>query len=91
MMSQAPPLQARTALERIFRAALDAVAPDRLLADAIAGTAPGTEAVAAMVAGASGIYILAAGKAALAMGCEAATRLKPKLRGALAIVPKDTS
>ncbi len=58
---------AREHLERIYRRALEAVAPERLVARALSGELAGGEAVAAIVADARDIRILAAGKAALGM------------------------
>ena len=69
----------RNDLDRIFGAALDAVAPDRLVARALEGAIPGGERVPAIIADARGIYLLAVGKAALKMAVAAEQSLGSKL------------
>jgi len=74
-------------LELIFRAAIGAVEPQRLVARALAGELAGSECVPAMAAAARRIFVLAAGKAALGMarGIEAACG--GRIAASLAIVP----
>jgi glycerate 2-kinase len=74
-------------LTRIFRAAIAAVAPERLVAGALAGAAPGTENVPSVISSANAIYLLAVGKAAAGMASEIARAFGVKLRAGLAIVP----
>src|SRR5208337_4254066 len=78
----------RNDLDRIFGAALDAVAPDRLVARALEGAIPGGERVPAIIADARGIYLLAVGKAALKMAVAAEQSLGSKLLKGLAVVTR---
>ena|SRR5579885_1688919 len=59
--------QAREDLVRIYRAALDAVAPDRLTAAALRGELSGAESVPALIAAARRIFVLGVGKASSRM------------------------
>jgi glycerate 2-kinase len=77
----------RADLLRIYAAAVSAVEPRRLIARALDGAIDGGEDVPSMVAGASGIYLLAVGKAAAGMAAEAQSRVRPKLKEGLIIVP----
>src|ERR1700674_1362843 len=75
-------------LERIFSAAIDAVAPERLVARALDGAIPGAERIPEIVAGAARIYLLAAGKAAPGMAIALERALGTKLRKGVAVIPK---
>ena len=81
---------ARNDLETIFRAAINAVEPRRLIARALGGDLAGSEGVPAMVAAARRIFVLAVGKAALGMaqGIEAACA--SKISAGIAVVPTGT-
>jgi hydroxypyruvate reductase len=83
------PLRVRADLLRIYAAAVSAVEPRRLIARALEGAIKGGEDIPSMVAGASGIYLLAVGKAAAGMAAEARSRVGPKLKEGLIIVPGD--
>src|ERR1700730_534841 len=65
----------RADLLRIYAAAVSAVEPRRLVARALEGAIKGSEDVSSMVAGASG------------MATEAQSRIGPKLKEGLIIVP----
>src|SRR5208282_995879 len=82
------PNSVRSDLERIFSAAIDAVAPDRLVALALDGAIPGAERIAGIIADAARIYLLAAGKAAPAMATALERSLGAKLRKGIAVIPK---
>jgi glycerate 2-kinase len=79
---------ARPNLERIFAAALAAVAPERLVRSALAGEVAGGEGVPAIIADARAIHLIAAGKAALGMAAEIERTLGAKLRTGVAVVPR---
>src|SRR5260370_40458159 len=81
------PSGVRADLLRIYAAAVSAVEPRRLIARALDGQIDGGEDVSSMVVGASRIYLLAVGKAAAGMAAEAQSRVGPKLREGLIIVP----
>jgi hydroxypyruvate reductase len=81
------PSRVRADLLRIYVAAVSAVEPRRLIARALDGEIDGGEDVSSMVADASGIYLLAVGKAAAGMAAEAQSRVGPKLKEGLIIVP----
>ncbi len=85
------PDSVRGDLERIFSAAIDAVAPERLVERALDGAIPGAERIPATIAEAGAIYLLAAGKAASAMATAIERRLGAKLQGGLAVVPKSVA
>src|SRR5208283_1071703 len=79
---------ARADLETIYRAAVAAVDPARLVGRAMDGGCHGADQVPDMLAGAPRIWMLAVGKAALAMACEIERRVGARLADALAIIPK---
>jgi glycerate-2-kinase len=79
--------RARADLMRIFAAAVAAVEPHRVVADAFVGRLPDTAGIAELVERARHVYFLAAGKAALGMALEARKRVGTKLNDALVIVP----
>ncbi len=79
--------QARDDLARIFRAALDAVAPDTLTATALRGELSGAEIVPDVVASGKRIFVLAAGKAASRMMVAAEQHLSGRISDAVAVVP----
>jgi hydroxypyruvate reductase len=78
---------ARRDLTRIYASAVSAVAPAHLIERALSGQLEGAGKIPALLADASRIFLLAAGKAALGMANELATRLGAKIHDALAIVP----
>ena len=80
-------LQARADLEKIYRAAVAAVDPERLVGRALDGDCPGAEQVPELIAGASRIILLAVGKAALAMANEIERRVGDKLVNGMAVIP----
>ncbi len=82
---------ARNDLETIFRAAIGAVEPKRLIAQALGGKLAGSEGVPAMVAAVRRIFVLAVGKAAfgMAQGIEAVR--VGKISAGIAVVPTGTS
>jgi len=84
------PDSVRADLERIFRAALAAVAPERLMVRALAGVIPGGEPVPALIADARAIHLLAAGKAAPGMAAAVDRALGDRLQRGIAVVPKGT-
>jgi len=81
------PSRVRTDLLRIYAAAVSAVEPRRLIARALDGAIKAGEDVPSIVDSASDIYLLAVGKAAAGMAAEAQSRVGPKLREGLIIVP----
>src|ERR1700674_3408288 len=81
------PPKVRAELEQIFRAALEAVAPEHLIARALDGAQPVTPSIAE----ARGIYLFAVGKAALGMAIALERVAVPKLRKGIAVVPKGTA
>jgi glycerate-2-kinase len=72
---------------RIFAAAVSAIEPRRVIANAFMGGSPDAADIPAMLEGARGVYLLAAGKAALGMTAEARERIGLRLRDTLAIAP----
>ena len=78
---------ARGDLVRIFRAALDAVAPDKLSSRALIGELSGAEAVPEVVASAKRIFVLAVGKAASLMVAAVERHLEGRISDAVAVVP----
>ncbi len=82
------PNSVRGDLERIFSAAIDAVAPDRLVALALDGAIPGAERMPEIIADAARIYLLAVGKAAPAMASALERSLGAKLCKGVAVIPK---
>ena len=79
--------QARADLLRIFHAALDAVAPDKLTAAGLRGELNGAHAVPDVVASAKRIFVLAVGKAASRMMAAAEQYLGGRISDAVAVVP----
>ncbi len=82
------PDSVRADLERIFRAALDAVAPEQLVMRALAGAVPGGERIPALIADARTIHLLAVGKAAAGMAAALERALGAKLQRGIAVIPK---
>jgi len=82
---------ARADLERIYRAAVAAVDPARLVGAAMDGGCPGAEQVPDLIAGASRIWLLAVGKAAAAMAHEVERRIGDKLADAIAVIPRTSA
>jgi hydroxypyruvate reductase len=78
---------ARADLERIYRAAVAAVDPARLVGKALDGDCHGGELVPDLIAGASRILLLAVGKAAAGMAHEIERRVGDKLCDGIAVVP----
>ncbi len=78
----------RADLEKIYRAAVAAVEPARLVGLAMDGGCPGAEQVPDLIAGASRVLMLAVGKAALGMAREIERRIGDKLADAIAVIPK---
>src|SRR5215467_13954795 len=83
--------RARSDLMRIFAAAVAAVEPRRVVADAFEGQVPGTHDVPEMLENARRVCLLAAGKAAMGMAIEGRERIGAKLHDALVIVPSPGS
>jgi glycerate 2-kinase len=79
--------QARDDLTRIFRAALDAVAPDQLTTAALRGELDGAQRVRDIVASARRVFVLAVGKAAARMMAAAEQHLAGRISDAIAVVP----
>ncbi|MGC2495862.1 glycerate kinase type-2 family protein, partial [Candidatus Binatus sp.] len=85
-MTQQP--QARADLEKIYRAAVAAVDPARLVGLAMDGGCLGAERVPDLVAGASRVLLLAVGKASLGMAHEIERRMGDQLVAGLAVIPR---
>ena len=83
-----PEIAARADLEKIFRAAIDAVDPARLIGRAMGGESPATEQVPDLIANASQVFLLAVGKAAASMAAEIERRVGARIVDAIAVVPK---
>ena len=79
---------ARADLEKIYRAAIAAVEPARLVGLAMDGRCQGAEQVPDLIAGASRVWLLAVGKAAAAMAGEIERRIGDKLADAVTVIPK---
>ncbi len=79
---------ARADLETIYRAAVAAVDPARLVGLAMDGACHGAEQVPDLIAGASRVFMLAVGKAAAAMAREIERRIGDKLADAIAVIPR---
>ena len=84
-------IAARANLEKIFRAAIDAVDPARLIERAMAGESPGAEQIPGLIANASRVFLLAVGKAAASMASEIERRIRAKIVDAIAVVPKSAA
>jgi glycerate 2-kinase len=78
----------RADLEKIYRAAVAAVDPARLVSLAMDGACRGAERVPDLVAGASRILVLAVGKASIGMASEIERRVGDRLVDGIAVVPK---
>jgi glycerate 2-kinase len=79
---------ARADLEKIYRAAVAAIDPARLVGRAMDGGCDGAENVRDLVASASRVRMLAVGKASLGMAREIERRIGDRLVDALAVIPK---
>jgi glycerate 2-kinase len=79
---------AREHLTEVYRAAIAAVDPARLLRRALEGRSPATQSIPLIVASAPRIFLLAIGKAARAMALEAERQLGDRIAAALAVVPE---
>jgi glycerate 2-kinase len=79
----------RAELETIYRAAVAAVDPARLVGLAMDGRCAGSEQVPDLIAGASRILLLAVGKAAAGMAHEIERRVGDQLADAIAVITKD--
>jgi hydroxypyruvate reductase len=79
---------ARADLEKIYRAAVAAVDPTRLVGRAMDGGCHGAEDVPDLIAGAKRVFMLAVGKAAAPMAREIERRIADKLADAIAVIPK---
>jgi glycerate 2-kinase len=80
--------QARADLEKIYRAAVAAVDPARLVGRAMDGGCHGAEDVPDLIAGAARVFMLAVGKAAAPMAREIEHRIGDKLADSIAVIPK---
>jgi glycerate 2-kinase len=78
-------------LEKIYRAAVAAVDPARLVGLAMDGGCPGAERVPDLIAGASRVLMLAVGKAAAGMAREIERRIGDRLADAIAVVPRGSA
>jgi glycerate 2-kinase len=83
--------QARDDLEKIYRAAVAAVDPARLVSLVMDGGCRGAEQVPDLIAGASRIILLAVGKASIGMASEVERRVGDRLVDAIAVTPKDSA
>jgi len=81
-------IAARADLEKIFRAAIIAVDPARLVGRAMDGESPGAEQIPDLIANSSRVFLLAVGKAAASMAAEIERRVGAKIVDAIAVVPK---
>jgi len=78
----------RADLEKIYRAAVAAVEPARLVGRAMDGDCPGAEHVPDLIADASRVLMLAVGKASRAMAGEIERRIGGKIADAIVVVPR---
>ena len=83
-----PEIAARADLVKIFRAAIDAVEPARLVGRAMDGSCHGAGTVPGLIAATSRVFLLAVGKAAAPMAVEIVRRIGNRLVDAIAVVPK---
>jgi glycerate 2-kinase len=81
----------RADLEKIYRAAVAAVDPARLVSLAMDGRCLGAEQVPDLIAGASRILMLAVGKASLGMAREIERRVGDKLADGIAVTPRSSA
>jgi glycerate 2-kinase len=79
----------RADLETIYRAAVAAVDPARLVGLAMDGLCPASEQVPELIAGASRILLLAVGKAAAGMAHEIESRIGDRLSDGMAVITRD--
>ena len=77
----------RAELARLYRAAVDAADPARLVGLALDGALEGAGAIPSIVAAAPRVFVLAIGKASLAMAAEIEHRLGAKLAEGLVVAP----
>ena len=84
-------LKARADLEKIYRAAVAAVEPARLVSRAMDGDCPGAEQVPDLIASASRILLLAVGKASIGMVREIERRVGDKLVNGIAVIPRGSA
>jgi glycerate 2-kinase len=80
---------ARADLEKIYRAAVAAVDPGRLVGLAMDGRCAGSEQVPDLIAKASRILLLAVGKAAAGMAHEVERRIGDRLADGIVVITKD--
>ncbi len=85
------PKPERGDLEKIYRAAVAAVDPARLVGRAMDGECVGAEKVPDLITGASRILLLAVGKASLGMAREIERRIGDRLAAAIAVIPKGSA
>ncbi|MGH7923453.1 MAG: glycerate kinase type-2 family protein [Candidatus Binatus sp.] len=78
-------------MEKIYRAAVAAVDPARLVGRALDGECLGAEQVPDLIATASEMFMLAVGKAAAATAHEIERRVGDRLVDAIAVVPKPSA
>ena len=83
-----PEIAARADLDKIFRAAIEAVDPARLVGRAMEGACHGAEHVPGLITGAPRVFLLAVGKAAVPMAAEIEQRIGDRLVDAIAVVRK---
>jgi glycerate 2-kinase len=79
--------RARADLMRIFAAAVAAVEPRRVVANAFDGLMPDARGIPELIEDAHGVLLLAAGKASRGMAFEGCKQIGPKLRDGLVIFP----
>ena len=79
---------ARSDLEKIYRAAVKAIDPARLVGLAMDGGCEGAGHVRELIASASRVWMLAVGKASIGMAREIERRIGDRLVDAIAVVPK---
>src|SRR5271156_1656753 len=75
-------------LEKIYRAAVAAVDPARLVDRAMDGGGRGAEQIPGLIARASRVLLLAVGKASLGMAREIERRVGDKLADGIAVIPR---
>ncbi len=80
--------ESKRLLESLYRAAVAAADPGRLVAAALDGSISGAERLPALIASARRVFMLAAGKASGAMAGAIEERLGPRLIDAIAVVPR---
>ena len=83
--------QARADREKIYRAAVAAVEPGRLVGLAMDGGGSGAEQVPDLIAGASRVLLLAVGKASIGMAGEIERRVGDRLVDGIAVTSKDSA